>query len=129
GPAQEIFSNAIRNLQGASGASGVAFVIGIASAIWASSGYVAGFMDASNAVYDVEEGRGTKKKLPVRIGLTVVLMVLAGAIAFAVTLSGGLAREAGSVLGLSDTFVDAWAIAKWPGLLVLVRLLLAGLSL
>jgi membrane protein len=125
GPAQEIFSNAIRNLQGASGASTVAFVIGLVSAIWASSGYVAGFMDASNSIYDVEEGRGIAKKLPVRVGLTVVLMVLAGAIAFAVTLSGGLAREAGSVLGLSEEFVDVWAIAKWPVLLVLVSLLLA----
>jgi membrane protein len=125
GPAQEIFSNAITNLQGAGAASGVAFVIGIVGAIWASSGYVAGFMDASNAVYDVEEGRGMAKKLPVRVGLTLVLMVLAGAIAFAVTLSGGIAREAGSVLGLSEEFVDVWAIAKWPVLLVLVSLLLA----
>src|SRR5262245_37542728 len=32
GPAQEIFSNAIRNLQGAGSASGIAFVIGLASA-------------------------------------------------------------------------------------------------
>jgi membrane protein len=125
GPAQEIFSNAITNLQGASGASTVALIIGLASAIWASSGYVAGFMDASNAVYDIEEGRGITKKLPVRVVLTLVLMVLAAVIAFAVTLSGGIAREAGSVLGLSDEFVDVWAIAKWPVLLVLVSLLLA----
>ena len=40
GPAQEIFSSAIRNLQGAGSASGVAFVIGLVGAIWASSGYV-----------------------------------------------------------------------------------------
>jgi membrane protein len=125
GPAQEIFSNAIRNLQGASGASAVALVIGLGSAVWASSGYVAGFMDASNAIYDVEEGRGITKKLPVRVGLTLVLMVLAAIIAFAVTLSGGLAREAGSLLGLSEEFVDVWALAKWPVLLVLVSLLLA----
>jgi membrane protein len=125
GPAQEIFSNAIRNLQGASSASGVALVIGLVSAVWASSGYVAGFMDASNAIYDVEEGRGITKKLPVRVALTLVLMVLAAIIAFAVTLSGGLAREAGNLLGLSEEFVDAWAIAKWPVLLVLVSLLLA----
>ena len=65
GPAQEIFTNAIKNLQGAGSASAVAFVIGIVSAIWASSGYVAGFMDASNAIYDVEEGRGLTKTLPV----------------------------------------------------------------
>lgn len=127
GPAQEILTNAITNLQGAGSASGVAFVIGIAGAIWAASGYVAGFMDASNAVYDVEEGRGVTKTLPVRVGLTLVLMVLAGVIAFAVTLTGGLAREVGDVIGVGDTAVDVWGLAKWPALLLLVSLLLAVL--
>jgi membrane protein len=127
GPAQEIFTNAIKNLQDAGSASAIAFVIGLASAIWASSGYVAGFMDASNAIYDVEEGRGLTKTLPLRVGLTVVLMVLAAVIAFAVTFTGGLAEQAGDLLGLGDTAVDVWAIAKWPVLLVLVSLLLAVL--
>jgi membrane protein len=36
GPAQEIFSNAIKNLQGARSASGVAFVIGLVAAIWSA---------------------------------------------------------------------------------------------
>jgi len=125
GPAQEIFTNAIKNLQGAGKASGVAFVIGIVAAVWSSSGYVAGFMDASNAIYDVEEGRGLTKALPVRVGLTVALMILAGVIAFAVAVSGGLAKQVGDVFGLGDSAVDAWAIAKWPVLLVLVSLLLA----
>jgi membrane protein len=125
GPAQEILTNAVTNLQGAGGASGVAFVIGIVGAIWASSGYVAGFMDASNAIYDVEEGRGLTKALPVRVGLTVVLMVLAGLIAFSVALSGGLAREVGDVVGVGESAVDVWNLAKWPVLLVLVSLLVA----
>ena len=72
-------------------------MIGLATAIWASSGYVSGFMDASNAVYDVEEGRGLTKKLPVRVGLTIVLMILAALIAFSVTFTGGLAQELGDV--------------------------------
>jgi membrane protein len=127
GPAQEILTNAIRNLEGAQGASGVAFVIGLVSAIWASSGYVDGFMSASNAIYDVEEGRPLTKTLPVRVGLTIVLMVLALLIAFAVTFTGGLAREAGDLLGLGETAVDVWNVAKWPVLLVLVSLLLAVL--
>jgi membrane protein len=125
GPAQEIFTDAIKNLQGARSASGIAFVIGIAGAIWSASGYVAGFMGAANAIYDVEEGRAVTKTLPVRVGLTLALMVLAGVIAFAVTLTGGLARELGDVLGVGDTAVDVWGIAKWPVLLVLVSLLLA----
>jgi membrane protein len=127
GPAQEIFTNAIHNLQGAGSASGVAFVIGLAGAIWASSGYVDGFMQASNAVYDVEEGRPLTKTLSTRVGLTMVLMVLAGAIAFAVTLTGGLARSVGDVVGVGDTAVDVWSLAKWPALLLFVSLLLAVL--
>jgi membrane protein len=127
GPAQEIFTNAIRNLEGARGASGVAFVIGLAAAVWASSGYVNGFMSASNSIYDVDEERPLTKTLPVRVGLTIVLMVLAGVIAFAVTLTGGLAKEVGDVLGVGDTAVDVWGIAKWPVLLFLVSVLFAVL--
>jgi membrane protein len=127
GPAQEIVTNAIRNLEGAGSASGVAFVIGIVGAIWASSGYVNGFMSAANAIYDVEEGRPMSKTLPVRVGLTIVLMVLAAVIAFAVTLTGGLAKETGNLVGVGDTAVDVWNLAKWPVLLLLVSLLLAVL--
>ena len=46
-------------------------------------------------------------------------------IAFAVTLTGGLAREVGDVIGVGDTAVEVWGIAKWPVLLLLVSLLLA----
>jgi membrane protein len=127
GPAAEIVTNAIRNLQGAGSANSVAFVIGIAGAIWAASGYVNGFMSASNAIYDVEEGRPITKTLPTRVGLTLVLMVLAGIVAFSVTLTGGVAREVGDLVGLGDTAVDVWGLAKWPVLLVLVSLLLAVL--
>jgi membrane protein len=126
GPAQQIFTDAIRNLEGARGASGVAFVIGLAAAFWASSGYVNAFMSASNSIYDVEEGPLTKT-LPVRLGLTLVLMVLAAVIAFAVTLTGGLAQEAGNLMGVGETAVDVWGAAKWPVLLLLVSFLLAVL--
>jgi membrane protein len=127
GPAQEIFTNAIRNLEGARGASGIAFVIGIAAAIWASSGYVNGFMSASNSIYDVDDPDSLAKTLPVRIGLTLVLMVLAAIIAFSVTLTGGLAKEVGNLVGVGDTAVDVWNLAKWPVLLFLVSLLFAVL--
>jgi membrane protein len=127
GPAQEIVSNAIRNLQGAGSASGIAFVIGLVGAIWASSGYVNGFMSASNSIYEVEEGRPITRTLPLRVGLTLVLMVFAAVIAFAVTLTGGIAKELGGLVGVGDTAVDVWGIAKWPVLLLLVSVLFAVL--
>ena len=76
GPAQEIFTSAIQNLQGSQGAAGVFFVIGLAGALWSASGYVAAFMRASNAIYDMPEGRPVWKTLPLRVGLTLVLVVL-----------------------------------------------------
>jgi membrane protein len=127
GPAQEIFTNAIRNLEGAGGASGVALVIGLGGAIWASSGYVNGFMSASNSILDVDDAGSLVKTLPVRVGLTLVLMVLAGVIAFSVTLTGGLAQEVGNLVGLGETAVDVWNLAKWPVLLFLLSVLLAVL--
>ena len=127
GPAQEILENAITNLQGSQGASGVALVIGLGAAVWASSSYVNGFMSASNSIYDVDPASSLTKTLPLRVGLTVLLMVLAGVIAFAVVLTGGLAKEVGDVVGVGDTAVDVWNLAKWPVLLLLVSFLVAVL--
>jgi membrane protein len=123
GPAKDIFTSAIENLQGSQGAAGVFFVLGLAGALWSASGYVSAFMRASNAIYDIEEGRPIWKTLPTRVFLTLVLLVLLAVSAVAVTLTGGLAREAGGVLGLSDTAITVWNIAKWPVLLLVVSLM------
>jgi membrane protein len=125
GPAQEIFTSAIQNLQKSQGAAGVLFVVGVAGAIWSASGYVAAFMRACNLIYDVEEGRPIWKTLPVRVGLTLILVVLLAASAVAVVFTGGLAKEAGKVLGVGSAAVTAWDIAKWPILLLLVSFMLA----
>jgi membrane protein len=125
GPAQEIFTSAIQNLQGSQGAAGIFFIVGLAGALWSASGYVAAFMRASNSIYDMEEGRPIWKTLPTRVGLTLVLLVLLAISAVAVVLTGGLAKEVGGVIGLSDTAVTVWNIAKWPVLLLLVSFMFA----
>jgi membrane protein len=127
GPAKQIVTSAIRNIEGNQGAAGVFFVVGLLAAIWSASGYIAAFMRASNAIYDIEEGRPLWKTLPLRIGLTVLLMVLTAVSAIGVTLSGGLAHQAGNLLGVGDTAVQVWSIAKWPVLLLLVSFMFAVL--
>ena len=62
-------------------------------------------MRASNSIYDIEEGRPIWKTTPVRVG---VLLVLLAVSAVAVTLTGGLAKEVGGLLGLSDTAITVW---------------------
>ena len=125
GPAQEIFTSAIENLQGSTGAAGIFFIVGLAGALWSASGYVAAFMRASNSIYDIEEGRPVWKTLPTRVVLTVVLLALLAISAVAVTVSGGLAKQVGGVLGLSDTAVTVWDIVKWPVLLLVVSFMFA----
>jgi membrane protein len=123
GPAQEIFTNAITNLQKSSGAAGIAAIVGLVLALWSASGYVAAFMRASNSIYDIEEGRPIWKTAPVRLGTTLVLVILLVVCAVAVVFTGGLAQQAGNVLGLGSSFVDIWDIAKWPVLVVIVSLM------
>lgn len=77
GAARDVISNAVQQLQGNAGLGSLLAVVGVLVAIWSASGYVAAFIRASNAVYDVPEGRPVWKVLPLRVGLTVVLMVLA----------------------------------------------------
>jgi membrane protein len=117
GPAKDIFTSAIKNLQGSQGAAGIFFIVGLVAALWSASGYVAAFMRASNSIYDIEEGRPVWKTLP-----TLVLLAIT---AVAVTLTGGLAKQVGGVLGLSDTAVTVWNIAKWPVLLLIVSFMVA----
>jgi membrane protein len=125
GPAKEIFTSAIENLQGDQGAAGFLFVIGLLGALWSASGYVAAFMRASNAIYDMEEGRPIWKTLPVRVSLTLVLLTLLAISTIAVVLTGGLASRGGDLVGLGSTAVDVWNIAKWPVLLVVVSFMFA----
>jgi membrane protein len=125
GPAQEIFTNAITNLQNSQGAAGVAFIAGLAGALWSASGYTAAFMRASNAIYEVEEGRPIWKSLPVRVGVTLALVIGTVVCAVAVVFTGGLAEQAGNVIGLGDSAVTAWSIAKWPVLLLIVSFMFA----
>jgi membrane protein len=125
GPAQEILTNALENLQGSGGAAGFAFIVGLLLAIWSASGYVAAFMRASNAIYDVEEGRPIYKTLPLRVVLTVALLVLVAISVAGVVITGGIAKELGDVIGVGDTAVTVWNIAKWPVLLLVVSFMFA----
>lgn len=120
GPAQQVLTTVVSSLQGNQSTAGVAFVLGIAVALWSASGYVAAFMRASNAVYDMPEGRPIWKTLPVRVGVTAVVVILLAASALAVVFTGSLARTAGQALGIGDTGVMVWSIAKWPVLLLIV---------
>ncbi|MFE0256181.1 YihY/virulence factor BrkB family protein [Streptomyces sp. NPDC059010] len=125
GAAQDILRNAVQQLQGGAGLGSLMAIVGLLLAVWSASGYVAAFIRSANAVYDIPEGRPVWKVLPVRVGVTVVLMVMAVVSALIVVFTGGLARQAGTALGVGDTFLTVWSIAKWPVLILLVTVMIA----
>jgi membrane protein len=125
GSVNQILATAIKNLQATRGSAGVLALVGLAVALWSASGYIAAFMRASNAIYDVPEGRPIWKTLPIRLGVTVVVMVLLAVSAVAVVATGGVADRLGRLLGIGSAAVTAWNILKWPVLLLVVSFMFA----
>src|ERR1700728_1896636 len=121
---RHIIISAVHHLQQSHAASGILGIAGIALALWSASNYVAAFMRASNVIYDVPEGRPIWKTAPIRLGVTIVTMILLVAAAFIVVVTGGLAQKAGNALGVGSVAVTVWDIAKWPVLLIIIGLIL-----
>jgi YihY family inner membrane protein len=125
GSVNQILGDAIRSLQQSRGSAGVLALVGLAAALWSASNYIAAFMRASNAIYDVPEGRPVWKTLPIRIAVTVLVMVLLAVSAVAVVATGGLADRIGRLLGLGSAVVTVWDLVKWPVLLLVISFMFA----
>jgi membrane protein len=120
GPANDIVQGAIKEISSSQGTAGIAFVLGLAAAIWSASAYVGAFSRASNVIYETDEGRPFWKLRPVQILITLVLIVLLAVSSIAVVVTGPLAAQVGNLFGLESTAVTIWDIAKWPAIVLIV---------
>jgi membrane protein len=127
GPANDILSGAVKQVAGSRGSAGFAFIFGIAVAIWSASGYVGAFARASNAIYEVPEGRPFWKLRPIQVIVTTVMILLIAASALAVVVTGPVAQQLGDVVGAGSAAVTAWDIAKWPVIALVVSLMFSVL--
>ncbi|HEU5111614.1 MAG TPA: YihY/virulence factor BrkB family protein, partial [Micromonosporaceae bacterium] len=123
---RDILEPAIERLQ-QNQAAGLAAIIGLLAAFWAASGYIGAFMRASNAMYDVPEGRPFWKTIPLRLGITALVGVLLVVSAGIVVVTGPVAEWVGDQIGIGSAAVTTWNILKWPVLVVLVSLMIAVL--
>jgi membrane protein len=60
---------------------------------------------------------------PVRLAVTIVMVLLLTSGALAVVVTGGLAGQVGKLLGVGGSAVTVWDIAKWPVLLLVVSIM------
>ncbi|MEV6346544.1 YihY/virulence factor BrkB family protein [Actinoplanes sp. NPDC051851] len=123
---RDLVDTVLTQVQG-TGKAGLAAIIGLLAAFWSASGYIAAFMRASNAIYDVPEGRPIWKTLPIRVGVTAAVGVMLIISAAIVVFTGDLARVVGEKIGLGGVAVGTWNIVKWPVLIALVSLMFAVL--
>src|SRR4051794_1505538 len=114
----------LRELSG-SHAAGLAFVIGIALALFSASSYVGAFGRALNTIYEVEEGRPIWKLRPLQLLVTVVTVLLSALVLLMLIVSGPVADSIGKQLGVGDTGLQVWNIAKWPVLILFVVTIVA----
>lgn len=125
GQGKDILIGAIKELTGSRSLAGPLAILGMLGALWSASGYIGAFMRASNAIYGMPEGRPIWKVVPLRVVLTIGIVVLLALCALGVVATGSVARRLGDLIGLGSTGVLVWEIAKWPVIAVLVSVAFA----
>ena len=123
--AAETFAGPIEQVTQSRSTAGFALIAGTLVALWSASSYLGAFIRASNVIYETREGRPFWAR-PLQIVMTLVILVLLAVMALGVVLTGPIVSAVAEPIGVSDTVVSIWNIAKW-GLIALLFVLMIGL--
>lgn len=105
--------------------SGLLLVFGVLLSIWSAGRYIAALGRGMNRIYGVEEGRRIWTLKPAQLALALVVIVCAVVAVLLVVGSGPVAHAIGSALGVGETVLFIWRIARWPLLVLLVVFVVA----
>ena len=106
---------------------GLALAIGLMLSIWSLSSFSTAFGRAVNSVYEVQEGRQIWKFRGLMLILASFLLVVFAAIIALLVTTPSVASAIGEAVGVGEPWLTVWSIVRWPGLLILVTLLMAVL--
>jgi membrane protein len=109
----------------AKGGAGALLGLGLVGALWSASGYIGVFARATNAVYEVREGRPFWKLRPLQVALTLAMVVLVALVAISLVVTGSLAQAVGDAIGIGSTAVSLWSWLKWPVMVGIVMLMVS----
>ncbi len=125
--AVDTFRKVIASVVQDRGGAGALLGVGLLGALWSASGYVGAFIRASNAIYEVREGRKFYVLRPLQLLITIVGVLLVTLVALSLVVSGPVAKAIGDAVGLGDATVTAWNIVKWPIIVIVISLMTAAL--
>jgi membrane protein len=125
--AADTFSGPIESITSNRNSAGILFFVGLGVALWSASGYVGAFARAANVAWETPEGRPFYKLRPLQLLVTLVMVIMLAIVALALVLTGPIVEAVGGAIGVGDTAVTIWEIAKWPVLVVVVILMFSVL--
>ncbi len=125
--AARTFAGPIESIASHQGTAGVAFVLGLAVALWSASGYVGAFIRASNVIYETDEGRPFWRLRPLQIAVTLTMVLLGAMLVVGLVLTGPVVGAVAGPLGVGSTAVTVWNIAKWPAMATIFMLMVGVL--
>ena len=125
--AAQTFAGPIESITSNRSAAGILLIVGLGTALWSASGYVGAFIRASNVVWETPEGRGFFKLRPLQLAVTLLMIILFAVVALSLVLTGPIVEAVGDSIGVGDTALTIWDIAKWPVLLGVVIIMIAML--
>lgn len=97
---------------------------GSVSAVWSACSYLAVFRRAMHAMHGVRDTRPPLRQAHIIAVSAIGLLLLLMASAFAIVMTGPLARWLGRRIGLPHEGETLWAALKWPLLIFLVACLI-----
>ncbi|MCW2700771.1 MAG: putative ribonuclease [Blastococcus sp.] len=127
GSAATTLQPVVTQLAGNTAPVGFGLILGLVGAVWSASGYVGAFTRAANVVYETPEGRKIWKLKPLQLLVTLIGILFAAVIVAMLVLSGPVVEAIGSAIGLGDTAMTIWNVAKWPVMIVVLALMIAVL--
>jgi membrane protein len=127
GPIRELTLDALEEVGRSAVSAGLALLVGVFGALWSASSYVGGFLRASGVIH----GRAVRypiwKLRPLQLALTGAAIVAIAGTALFVVVTGPVARDVASAVGLESVWAEAWDLAKWPLIVLFVLSIFAVL--
>jgi membrane protein len=115
----------LRSALQSKGTAATTLVIGVAVALYGTTGALEAARRALNVVFEVEGGRSFLRRKAIDVTSTVVLMTLVLVSLVMVFVGGRFAEDLLGFIGLGPTVARAWDIARWPGALAVAMLVFA----
>jgi membrane protein len=107
------------------GTATTALVVSVLTTLYGATGVLEATRRALNVVFEVRQGRSFVRRKTIDALSTFVLMALVLASVVMVFLGGHVADRLFAHIGLGDTAVRIWSIARWPGAVMVAMLVFA----